>query len=76
MKIKSIAFGLVAAMTASAAFAEAPALKAAEPQPAACEQKLVDEITVGMREVLRAVTPEISLPKVEVKLPTLAARRS
>jgi hypothetical protein len=35
----------------------------------------VHEIAAGMREVLRAATPEISLPALEVKLPTLDARR-
>ena len=41
------------------------------PQPAPREQTLLEEVAAGMREVLRAVTPEISLPKLEIKLPTL-----
>jgi hypothetical protein len=36
---------------------------------------LLAEVTAGMREILRAVTPEISLPTIEIKLPTLDARR-
>ncbi len=76
MNIRSIALAVVAVLATSAAFAEAAALKAAEPQPAPREQTLVEEIAAGMREIVRAVTPEISLPAVEVKLPTLDARRN
>jgi len=76
MKIRSIALAIVAVLTTSAALAETPAPKAAERQPAPREQTLVAEIADGMREILRAVTPEISLPTIEVKLPTLDARRN
>lgn len=75
MNIRSIALAIVATLATSAAFAQAQAPRSAEPQAAAREQKLVDEIAAGMREILRAVTPEISLPKVEVRLPALDARR-
>jgi hypothetical protein len=74
MKIRSIALAVVAVLATTAALAEAPARKPVEPQPAPREQTLVEEITAGMREILRAVTPEVSLPAIEVKLPTLDAR--
>jgi hypothetical protein len=32
------------------------------------------DVADGMRELLRAVTPEISLPKLELKLGTVDAR--
>jgi hypothetical protein len=73
MKIRSIALAIVTVLATSAALAEGPAPKA-EPKPVPREQTLVEEISVGMREILRAVTPEISLPTIEVKLPTLDAR--
>ena len=76
MKIRSIALSIVATLATSAALAEAPARKAAEPQPAPREQTLVAEISAGMRDILRAVTPEISLPALEMKLPALDARRN
>jgi hypothetical protein len=75
MKIRLIAIAAVAAVATSAALANAPSPVAAEPQTAPRPQTLVRELAAGMREVLRAVTPEISLPAVEVKLPTLDPRR-
>jgi hypothetical protein len=75
MKIQAIALAVVAVMASSAALAGAAASKPAEPQAAAEARTLLEEVTAGMREMLRAVTPEISLPALEVKLPTLDARR-
>jgi len=75
MKIRSIALAVVATLATSAALAEGPARKPADPQAAPREQTLVQEISAGMRDILRAVTPEISLPTIEVKLPTLDARK-
>ena len=75
MKIRPIAIAVVAVLVTSAAFGGTPTPKPAEPQPAAREQTLLDEIAAGMRETLRAVAPEISLPALEVKLPTLDPRR-
>jgi hypothetical protein len=75
MKIRSIALAIVAVLATSAALAEAPARKPAEPGPTPREQTLVEEISAGMRDILRAVTPEISLPTIEVKLPALDARK-
>lgn len=75
MNIRSIALAIVTVLATSAALAEAPARKPVEPQPVPREQTLVEEITAGMRDMLRAVTPEISLPAIEVKLPTLDARK-
>lgn len=81
MKIQSIAIAVVAVVAASASasasatFADAPAPKAAEPHPAPRAQTLLDEVAAGMREILRAVSPEISLPAIEVKLPAFAPRR-
>jgi hypothetical protein len=77
MKIRSIAIAVVAVLaasaSASAAFADAPQLT--EPRPAPRAQTLLDEVAAGMREILRAVSPEIALPAIEVKLPTLTPRR-
>jgi hypothetical protein len=76
MKIESIALAAVALCATSTAFAAgAPAPKPEQPPPARVEQTLVDELTSGMRDILRAVTPEIALPKIEIKLPALAPRR-
>ena len=73
MKIRSIALAAVAALATSSAFAAAPAPapKAAEPQPAPRAQTLLEELAAGTRDVLRAVVPEVSLPKLEIKLPPL-----
>jgi hypothetical protein len=75
MKIRSIAIAAVTCLAASTAFAGEPAPKVAQPQPAPRGQTLLAEVTTGMREILRTVTPEISLPTIEIKLPTLDARR-
>ncbi|HUQ52872.1 MAG TPA: hypothetical protein VM692_11670 [Gammaproteobacteria bacterium] len=74
MQIRSLAIASLALLAASAALAGESAPKVAQP-PAAPRQTLVAEVTAGMRELLRAVTPEISLPALEVKLPTLDAQR-
>ena len=74
MKIELSALALVGSLATSAAFAEEPhARQPVELQPAAREQTLVEELAAGMREIIRAVTPEISLPSIEVKLPSLDA---
>jgi hypothetical protein len=76
MKTRSIAIAAVALVATSTAFADAsPAAKVARPQPAPRAQTVVEELADGMREILRAVTPEIALPTIEIKLPTLDARR-
>ena len=74
MKIRSLAFAVVALAATSVAFAEAASPKAAAPQPAPREQTLLEGIAVGMREILQAVAPEISLPALEIKLPAPARR--
>jgi hypothetical protein len=71
MNSRSIALAVVAVLAVSSASAAATATKAAEPQPAPRAQTLLDELAAGMRDVLRAVTPEVSLPKLEIKLPPL-----
>lgn len=72
MKIRFIAIAVVAVLSTSAAFAgSAPAVKAVEGQPAPRAQTLLEDIAAGMRQVLRSVTPEVSLPKIEITLPTL-----
>jgi hypothetical protein len=75
MKIRSLAIAAVAVLASSGALAEAAAPTKAEPQPARRAETLLAEVTAGMRDILRAVTPEISLPSLDVKLPTLDARR-
>ena len=71
MNIRSIALAAVAALATSSAFAAAHAPKAAEAERAPRAQTLVEELAAGMRDVLRAVTPDVSLPKLEIKLPPL-----
>jgi hypothetical protein len=71
MKIRSIALAAVAMFAVSSAFAAAPAPKAAEPQPVPRAQTLLEELAAGTRDVLRAVVPDVSLPKLEIKLPPL-----
>jgi hypothetical protein len=71
MKARSLALAAIALLTATAAFAETPERKLVTPQPAAREQTVLEELAGSMREVVRAVVPEISLPAVELKLPPL-----
>ncbi len=70
MKIRSLAVAAVAVFATYSAFAAAPAPKP-EPQPTPRAPTLLEDLATGMREVLRAVTPEVSLPKLEIKLPPL-----
>lgn len=72
MKTRFIAFAAAALFATSAALAAAPAPapKVAEPQPVPREHTLVEELARGAREILSAAVPEISLPKVDLKLPT------
>ena len=73
MNVRSIVFAALALIATSTVLAEAPKQAPIEPRPAVREQTLLQDVAAGMRELLRAVTPEISLPKVEIKLPTLDA---
>jgi hypothetical protein len=73
MNVRSIAFAAVALIATSTVLAEAAKQPAQEARPAVREQTLAENVAAGMREILRAVTPEISLPKVEIRLPTLDA---
>ena len=75
MKARSLVPTAVALLATSAAFANAPKQTAREPQPAAPQQALLENLTKGMRELLRAVAPEISLPRVELELPSLDLER-
>lgn len=70
MKIRSLAVPAVAVFATCSAFAAAPAPKP-EPQPTPRAPTLLEDLGTGMRDVLRAVTPEVSLPKLEIKLPPL-----
>jgi len=65
MNVRSFALAALALVAISPAFAEAPK------RPAVLEQTLLEELVAGMREIVVAAAPEISLPKVELKLPTL-----
>ena len=71
MNARSFALAALASIAISPAFAEAPKRPAAEPRPAVREQTLLEELAAGMREIVVAAAPEISLPKLELKLPTL-----
>ncbi len=72
MNARSFALTAAALIAISPALAETPKRPAVEPRPAVREQTLLDELAAGMREIVVAVVPEISLPKLELKLPTLA----
>lgn len=74
MKIRSIALSAIALTAISAAFAGTPESQRAPQPTAAGNSTLLTEIAASMRDLLRAVTPEISLPALEVKLPTLEPR--
>lgn len=75
MKIRSILPAAFALAATSAAFAQALEQKVAEPQTAILERTLLAELAAGMRELIEAVVPEISLPAVELKLPTFDVDR-
>lgn len=74
MNVRSIVFAAVAVMAASATFAEGLKPAAVEARPATQGQTALKELTAGMREVLRAVVPEIKMPAIEIKLPALDAK--
>lgn len=69
MKIRSVLATAVALAATSAALAQALGQNVAEPQTATVERTLLAELAAGMRELIEAVVPEISLPAVELKLP-------
>ena len=71
MNARSFALAAVALIAISPAFADTPKAAPPEAQPAVSAQTVLEEITAGMRGVLRAVVPEISLPALELKLPAL-----
>jgi hypothetical protein len=73
MNARSLALAAVALVATSPLFADAPQRKPAEAQPAVREQSVLEELVAGMREIVRAVVPEIALPALEIKLPTLGA---
>jgi hypothetical protein len=75
MKIRSIALSAVALTAVSAAFAGTPESQRTSQPSGDNSSTLLTEIAASMRDLLRAVTPEISLPALEVKLPTLEPRR-
>jgi hypothetical protein len=75
MNVRSIAFAALAVIATSTVIAEAPqsSQPAAEirPQPVVREQTLLEELATGMREIVRAVTPDIALPALSIELPAL-----
>ena len=71
MNVRSFALAAFALIAISPAFADAPKAAPAVALPAVRAQTLLEEIAAGMRGVLRAVVPEISLPALELKLPAL-----
>jgi hypothetical protein len=74
MKIRSIAVAALAVAATSLAFAGEPTQKPAQPQPAPRGQTVLEELAAGMRDVLRAVVPEIALPQIDLQLPVLDSR--
>jgi hypothetical protein len=75
MKARSLVFTAVALLATSAALADAPEQSARESQPRGPKQTLLENLADGMRELLRAVAPEISLPQLELELPSLDLER-
>jgi hypothetical protein len=75
MNVRSIVFASLAVLAASAAIAEAPkssqSVAKTQPEAVAREQTLLEEVAAGMREILRAATPDISLPALTIELPSL-----
>jgi hypothetical protein len=75
MNVRSIVFASLAVLAVSAAIAEAPqssqSVAKIQPEAVAREQTLLEEVAAGMREILRAATPDISLPALTIELPTL-----
>jgi hypothetical protein len=77
MKIRAFTVAATAAFAMSAtslAFAREPAPRPTQSQPAQRGQALLEDLAAGMRDVLRAVVPEIALPQIDVKLPALVSR--
>jgi hypothetical protein len=72
MNARSLALAAIAFAAITSAFADAS--KREEPRRVVREQTLLQELGAGMREILVAVTPEISLPKLELQLPRLDRR--
>lgn len=71
MKRQFIVLAAFAFAATSAAFGASPtpAGNVAKPEPVPHEQTLVEELARSAREILAAVVPEISLPKVKLELP-------
>ncbi len=77
MKIRAITVAATAAFALSATSltcASETAPRPAQSQPVQRGQALLEELAAGMRDVLRAVVPEIALPQLDVKLPALVSR--
>jgi hypothetical protein len=72
MNARTFALATIVFTAASPAFADAA--KRPQDRPAVREQTLLQELTAGMREILVTVAPDIALPKLELKLPTLDGR--
>jgi len=75
MNVRHFALAAATLVVTSAAFAAEPKPTAAEPQREARAQTALQDLAAGMREVLRSVAPEISLPALELKLPALDRAR-
>ena len=71
MTIRYTLLAAIALAASSATLGQALDRKTAEPPAPASEQTLLVELANGMRELIEAVVPEISLPAIELKLPTL-----
>jgi len=71
MNVRHFAIATVALVATSGLFAEEAKPAPAQPQRETREQPVLRELAAGMRDVLRAVVPEISLPALELKLPTI-----
>ena len=71
MTTRYVLLAAVALATSSATLGQALDRTTAKPPATASEQTLLVELANGMRELIEAVVPEISLPAIELKLPTL-----
>jgi hypothetical protein len=73
MNMRGIWLTSIAVAASAAALAEENRIVgpgAADPT----DETVTAEILASMREILRAVTPEISLPKIDVALPALTRK--
>jgi hypothetical protein len=71
MNVRTTIFSAIALAATSATFADAGIRQPAEPRAEVRRETMIQDLGERMRALLAAVTPEISLPKIELTLPSL-----